>query len=227
MTRIDLVVFDVGGTTIRDTVDVQAVFAATLEHCGISPQPHQLRAWRGASKREVVERLVGAEGRVDLDPAAVYETFRRSVIEAFTTRGVQEIPGVGPAIRRLREHAVRVVLATGFDARVMAVILERVGWRDALDGVVTADDVQHGRPAPDLIFAAMRNAGIGSAEAVVAVGDTVNDLRAAAAAGAGARIGVLTGAHDRDELERAAPTAILASAAEVPRWLEDRRWPAA
>ena len=42
------------------------------------------------------------------------------------------------------------------------------------------------------------------------MGDTVSDLEAGHAAGAGAVIGVLSGAHDEAALAAAAPTAIIA-----------------
>ena len=42
------------------------------------------------------------------------------------------------------------------------------------------------------------------------VGDTVSDLEAGHAAGAGAVIGVLSGAHDEAALAAASPTAIIA-----------------
>jgi phosphoglycolate phosphatase-like HAD superfamily hydrolase len=46
--------------------------------------------------------------------------------------------------------------------------------------------------------------------AVVVVGDTVSDLEAGRAAGAGAVVGVLSGAHDEAALAAASPTAIIA-----------------
>ena len=42
------------------------------------------------------------------------------------------------------------------------------------------------------------------------MGDTVSDLEAGKAAGAGAVVGVLSGAHDAATLEAASPTAVLA-----------------
>ena len=223
MTRMELVVLDVGGTAIRDTADVAAVFVAALEGYGISPAPGQLQRWRGASKREVIERLL-AESRPDLESSAVYQRFQDLLLDEFRTCGVQAVPGVEAAIGRLHDNGIQVVLATGFDSRVMSLLVERLGWRGLVDGVVTADDAPRGRPAPDLIFAAMRKAEVVSPRAVVVVGDTVNDLRAGEAAGVAASIAVLTGAHDRGQLAEVAHTAILASAADLPDWLAEREW---
>ena len=45
---------------------------------------------------------------------------------------------------------------------------------------------------------------------MVVVGDTASDLEAGNAAGAGAVVGVLSGAHDEATLRRGAPTAVIA-----------------
>jgi phosphoglycolate phosphatase-like HAD superfamily hydrolase len=201
-----LTVFDVGGTAVRDTADVAAVFRATLEQYGIVAPPNKIGESRGASKREVIAELLGGANA--------------------RSRGVEAVPGVAAAFDRLRANGIKVVLTTGFDTRTMAVVLQQLDWEGVVDFVVTADDVVRGRPAPDLILTAMRRAEVVRGDAVVTVGDTVNDLRAAAAAGVGASVGVLTGAHDRKQRSAVPHTIIRESAAEVPRWLSDRDWSA-
>ena len=56
--------------------------------------------------------------------------------------------------------------------------------------VLTADDVEHGKPAPDLFLAAARQLGVDPAECLV-VEDAPAGVAAARAAGAGV-LGVLT-----------------------------------
>ncbi len=226
MTRARLAVFDVGGTAVRDTADVATVFRAALEQYGIEAPPGKIGESRGASKREVIAELLRSSD-ARLHPGEVYRVFQDMLIEALTTRGAEAVPGVAAAFDRLRTNGIKVVLTTGFDARTMAVVLRQLDWDGVVDSVVTADDVLRGRPAPDLIFAAMQRVEIARVDAVVTVGDTANDLRAAAAAGVGASIGVLTGAHDRRQLSAEPHTVILESAAEVPGWLSGRDWCAA
>ena len=56
----------------------------------------------------------------------------------------------------------------------------------------------------------MARLGVADPAAVAVVGDTVSDLEAGAAAGAGAVVGVLSGAHDEATLAAAPHTAIIA-----------------
>jgi phosphoglycolate phosphatase len=217
--RIRLAVLDVGGTVIHDTADVPAVFKAALARHGLSATDEQLHAWRGAAKREVIARLAAGSAA---DPAQVYVSFQELLIASFAERGVQPIAGIEQAIAALRDAGVRVALTTGFDRKVADGLLARLGWSGMLDAVVCADEVAQGRPAPDMILRAMQETGIGDAREVLCAGDTDNDLQAAARAGVGANLGVLSGAHDRVRLEKAPHDAILGSAAELPAWIERR-----
>ncbi len=219
-----LAVFDVGGTTVRDSANVAEVFARSLAEHGLTPSKQDIRRWRGAAKRDVIARLVGSRSTADAD--AAYATFQRNLIEAFLANGVEAIPGVETAFAALRRRGIRVMLNTGFDGEVMHNLLSHLQWEALVDDVVTADDVRAGRPAPDMIHEAMVRADVSDPRAVVSVGDTTSDLAAGVAAGVGANLGVLTGAHSRAELESVSHTAILDSAAVVPLWLSHQWKPA-
>ena len=60
MDAIALVVFDLAGTSVRDTGQVPAAFTTVLSRHGIEVTGDEVRAVRGASKREAIRRLVAA-----------------------------------------------------------------------------------------------------------------------------------------------------------------------
>jgi phosphoglycolate phosphatase-like HAD superfamily hydrolase len=74
-----------------------------------------------------------------------------------------------------------------------------------------------------MIFRAIEMACGKNVKEVVNVGDTPLDLQAGTNAGARGVVGVLTGFHRRERLEREAHTHILASLAELPGAVE-REW---
>ncbi|MGH7555672.1 MAG: HAD family hydrolase, partial [Longimicrobiales bacterium] len=99
-------------------------------------------------------------------------------------------------------------------------IVRSLRWGpELMDAVICADDVAHGRPAPDMILLAMKRVGVDDPRVVAVVGDTSADLLSGGNAGAGFVIGVLTGAHDREELTRHPHTVLLESVADLPGWL--------
>ena len=129
---------------------------------------------------------------------------------------MRSIANASDIFRRLKDNGVKVALTTGFDRDTTMLLMSSLGWTSAVvDAVVCGDDVQNGRPAPDMILLAMRLTGIDDASQVANIGDTALDLEAAARAGVTWNIGVLSGAHRRETLERAPHTHIISSIADL------------
>ncbi len=222
--RPTLVACDLAGTTVHDRGEVPAAFGEALREAGVSFEPAEVTAWRGASKREVLERLLARDGG-DHGTAVVqrvYGRFRTLLGERLAGSRPLSLPGVGDAFERLRRQGIRVALTTGFDREVVTNILAAVDWAPLLDAWICSEDVTRGRPAPYMIYRAMERCGVDDVRGVAVVGDTRLDLEAGWNAGAPWRVGVLTGAHDRRMLEQGPHTHLLASVTEVPAL-----WPAA
>jgi phosphoglycolate phosphatase-like HAD superfamily hydrolase len=67
-----------------------------------------------------------------------------------------------------------------------------------------------------MIFRAMELTGVTDVARVLVAGDTTRDLQAGSNAGAGAVVGVLTGALDAPALGRTRHTHLLAGVADLP-----------
>lgn len=211
--------FDLGGTTVHDRGEVPAAFTAAVQEAGIAFDPGELSALRGASKYEALRRLLGgADQQGQLDH--VYGRFQAGLMARYAQAQPLSLPGVRQAFERLHGAGIRVAVASGFDRRVVGMLLEAVDWAGLIDALVCSDDVTEGRPAPFMIFRAMERTGVLDVREVAVVGDTVRDLESGWNAGVSYRIGVLTGAHDRATLSAAPHTHIVDSVADVPGlWL--------
>jgi len=216
MENLELVVFDMGGTTVSDHGEVPAAFTGALTQHGIEISADQLNSVRGRSKREAVLQLVpeglGRESRAE----EVYKTFRENLWLRYQASGVSEVAGATVIFQSLRNRGVRVALNTGFDREITTLLLNALAWTEGLvDAVICGDDVSQGRPAPYLIFCAMEAVGAHSVHKVANVGDTVQDLLAGHNAGVRWNVGVLSGAHPRVALQGAPHTHILPSIADL------------
>ena len=217
--RIELVVFDMAGTTIDAGDEVADIFKATLARWAIRVTDAQVAAVRGASKRQAIADLLRrhAPERVgDLD--AIDSAFRAALSGAAGRFSL--CAGAEDAVRGCRERGARVALNTGFDRAVTTAVLEAVGWTTTADAVICGDDVSHGRPAPYLIFLAMERTGVTSVHAVANVGDTALDLQAGFNAGVTLNIGVCSGAHSRKVLMAQPHTHVIDGVALVPELLD-------
>jgi phosphonatase-like hydrolase len=216
---IELVAFDVAGTTIHDAGQVAAAFKVALRLHGIEISENDLRSWRGAAKRQALghflQRKHGTVTPEQLEEA--YAAFRAELTKRFASQGVQPVAGAEDTFFWLRERSIRIALTTGFDRAEADVLLRAVGWDDhQFAAVVCAEDVAQGRPAPFMIFRAMEASGVLNVRRVMSVGDTAVDLEAGWNAGVQSNVGVLSGAHTEERLRQAPHTHLIPSVAEIP-----------
>ncbi len=212
-----LVVVDFAGTMIVDDGRVAEAFERALGAQGVVVTPEQLMTVRGLRKLDAIQSMFAGmpDGSRRADDA--YTAFRAELVTACARSAPMPIEGAEAAVRILRAGHIRVALTTGFDRHVTDVLLQALRWRERVfDAIVCGDEVRRGRPAPDLIEAAMAATGILSRRSVAAVGDTASDLLAGNAAAVGWNIGVLSGAHDRARLESVPHTHLVPSVADVP-----------
>jgi phosphonatase-like hydrolase len=218
MADIALVVFDMAGTTIEDSGQVPEAFTEVLRRHGIEISEDALRAVRGASKRDAIRHFVARHRTADGEALTdeIFADFRDYLGRLFKAGGVKPVAGAVGIFKWLRERGIKVALNTGFDRMTTDLIIDTVGWQNGVvDAVVCGDDVALGRPAPYLIFRAMEATGVTSVHRVMCVGDTVLDLQAGRNAGARHVVGVLSGAHRKEQLEKEPHTHLIASVAAL------------
>jgi phosphonatase-like hydrolase len=214
--KIELVVCDMAGTTVRDAGQVPEAFTSALAAHDIPVTPQAINSLRGASKRLAIFNLIpdcaDRAGRAE----RVYATFVQQLARVFNGT-VEPVPGAREMIGTLRQRGVRVALNTGFDRETTNLLLDALGWREGVvDAVVCGDEVSQGRPAPYMIFHCMESTGIMDVRRVANVGDTVLDLQAGYNAGAACNIGVLSGAHKREQMLQHPHTHLIDSVAALP-----------
>jgi phosphonatase-like hydrolase len=213
---IELLVSDMAGTTVRDAGQVPQAFTSALAEHGIPVTPQAINSLRGASKRLAILNLIPESADRAERAEQVYATFVRHLAQVFNGT-VEPVPGAREAIDSLRARGVRVALNTGFDRDTTHLLLDALRWREGVvDAVVCGDEVSQGRPAPYMIFRCMEATGVTDVRRVANAGDTVLDLQAGHNAGVGLNIGVLSGAHGRDQLQLQPHTRLLNSIADLP-----------
>jgi phosphonatase-like hydrolase len=218
--RFDLAVLDIAGTTVEEHNAVYVALEDCVRAVGALPTGTDMQRWMGADKTEAITALL--TGRTGEPPAAeevaqVYADFRERLRAAYELKPPTPLDGIEDAIATLRAGGCKVVLSTGFSREVTDSLLDVLGWTEGVvDDVVTAEEVGAGRPAPYMVFEAMRRTGVRDVRRVVVAGDTLNDLGAGVNAGAGAVVGVLSGAMDAVGLGSSEHTHLLRSVADLP-----------
>ncbi len=232
MQPIELVVFDMAGTTVTDQHEVERCFAEAANQTGLMATPERILAMQGLAKRYVFEtlwkeQLGDSHADVDKNADVSYSAFREILERHYRTNGATPTQGCLETFGYLREQGIPIALTTGFYRIVTDIILDKLGWLDGLNDQhlgspgsiiqlsIASDDVARGRPHPDMIERAMQQFGVTNPKAVVNVGDTPSDLLSGRAAGVGLNLGVTNGTHSVDQLNAYPHDQLLGSLAEL------------
>jgi len=220
--NIELVVFDMAGTTVRDDDAVHHCLAEALGAAGFRSTRDEINEVMGIAKPVAIATLLSRyRDGAPADPGAVqkiHADFLKRMLDYYENDPrVEPMPGAMECFGQLKSLGIKVALDTGFSQDIVRVILRRLGWTlpGLLVAAVGSDEVPHGRPHPDLLFEAMRRAQVKDPKRVAKVGDTPSDLGEGMAAGCALVVGVTNGSHTREQLASHAHTHLIDSLAEL------------
>lgn len=198
-------ILDIDGTLV-DTNYQHAI----AWHRALRAQGHHVAVWRihrhiGMGGDQIVAALLGEEA-----DAADGKAIRAAEGEAYgeLIDEVEPMAGARELIERLREAGATTVLASSAKQEEVDHYLDLLDARRLVDHWTTAADVERTKPSPDLVHAALAKAGRGGRAAMI--GDTVWDVKAAAAAGV-PTLAVLTGGFSEAELREAGAVEVVES----------------
>ncbi len=222
MKEIKLAVFDMAGTTVNEDNVVYKTVRKALARSGVEVTLDTvLEFGAGKEKFKAISDILEETQTNGVDAKAVFEDFKVMLKEAYEHLEVTSYDGVEKLFGVLKAHSVKVVLNTGYDRKTAQSLLDKLGWVVGLqiDGLITADDVEQGRPSSEMIDKAMEMFRITDSAQVLKAGDSVIDIEEGKNANCGITVGVLTGAQSREQLETADPTMILDSLSELAKVL--------
>ena len=209
------VVLDVDGTL----VDSNFQHALTW-HRAFAQHGREIPAWRthraiGMGPDMLVPALAGEEW-ADEHGDAVSDT--ESSLFGELIANVRPLPGARAFLEMLKTRGHPVVLGSSAGQEDLDVYLELLGARELVDAWTVSNDVEHTKPKPDIIQAAL--AKLGDAKGAVMVGDSVYDVEAAHAAKLPV-IGLLTGGFGAQELRDAGAECIFEDLLELLAKLDE------
>lgn len=212
-----LLVFDWDGTLMDSIGTIAACTRAVVRELGLREVPEEtIRGTIGLGLRETMDVL--SPGCDDAMLARIVECYRRHWTATF-----RDLPllftGVGEMLRDLAAEGYLLAVATGKSRRGLDYTLEQTGLRGVFHSTRTADEA-FSKPHPQMLLDILEDLGVAPREAVM-VGDTTYDLAMARSARMAA-VGVCSGGHPREELERLGPLACLDQVVELVPWLAER-----
>ena len=115
------------------------------------------------------------------EPASFLRRYNEAVLELLA-QPVEPLPGVRELLAELRSQGLPIGLASASLRQWVNATIRGLHIENAFDATVSASEVEHSKPAPDLYLAAAEKLGIPATECL-AVEDTGAGIAAAKAAG--------------------------------------------
>jgi HAD superfamily hydrolase (TIGR01509 family) len=180
---IAAVIFDVDGTLVdTNAVHVEAWQRAFARY-GYQISADRLAPEMGKGGDNLVPDMIGEDGDAE-HGADLREAHGTEFLHLAATRPLRAFPGVRPLFDAIHERGLRCGLATSAKMNYLDATLESAGLdlKPLADEIVTADDAESSKPAPDIVVAAVHKLDLAPAECVM-IGDTPHDAEACRQAG--------------------------------------------
>jgi phosphoglycolate phosphatase-like HAD superfamily hydrolase len=218
---IRAVIFDIDGTLVDSFDAYYEVFNRGIASFNVDPVSRGFlrdNLAKGLSLREILQKVFPSP----IDDAT-YETCRgeiRGLFRHVELEGVKLFPGTEEVFRHLEGKGIKIGIATG---RISSpedewLRFKRLGLDKYINAIVTSQEVEHRKPAPDAIIECARRLNVSTKNCIV-VGDTESDIVAARRAGASAAA-VTTGHEDEDVLLKAKPEIVCRTINDLIAYVE-------
>ena len=168
------IIFDLDGTLI-DSVDSHVTswiisFDKVMKR---KTDPKEIRKLIGLSGKDIVKRLFGREG------INRYKEIRwvkdRTFLNEIRTEKVRLFPGSLKLLKELKSNGKLIGIATSTPIYMAIHILEYFNIIKYADAIVCGDEVNKGKPNPEIFIKCIRRLDISPTETTV-VGDTLYDI---------------------------------------------------
>lgn len=215
--QVELIVFDIAGTTVKDNGEIANAFQSALKEYGYDVPVEKINPLMGYKKTEAIKRMLteyeSEKGKITEEYINnIHDRFLKLMISYYSSaEEITPLPNVEEVFALLKEKQINIGLDTGFSKEITDIIIDRLGWlKDKkIDIVISSNQVKAGRPLPYMIEEMMNGLDVKDAKKVIKVGDTEVDVFEGKNAGCLYSIGITTGAFTREELAVYEPSFII------------------
>lgn len=177
---VGAVIFDLDGVLLDSEIWWDDVRRALVAARGGLWTADDQRAVMGANSTQWARIMVERHG-LGGDAERVLREVVDGMVARYRGEGPPLIPGVRETVRRLATR-YPLAVASSSHPEVIEAALTTSGLAPWFDVVVSSDEVELGKPAPDVFLLASRRLGV-EPERIVVVEDSLNGVRAARDAG--------------------------------------------
>lgn len=206
MSKIKGIIFDMDGTLVDSIGAHYDAWKKAFAKYGLEMTREYFDKVNGMSTPKIAE-LVVDEFKLQIEPKELSDEKRR-VVNDILLRGTEVYNGVDNALITLKRLGYHLALGTSSIRNHMEIEMGTHLNTIEFDSLITADDVENAKPAPDIYLKSAELLGFKPEECIV-VEDAINGVKAAKAAGM--KCIAVTTTTPRQKLVDAGANAIISS----------------
>lgn len=176
---ISAIIFDMDGVISDTQVLHSKVESELLGRCGVNISPEEItKKYSGVKTADFFFDLLKDK---NIDIALLLEEKWEKMISS-AQENVPAIAGSIDLINELSKNNFPLAVASASRMEFVKLVLHKLGVADKFSEVVSADEVKHGKPAPDIFLLAAERLNKNPVECLV-IEDGINGMEAAKRAG--------------------------------------------
>ncbi len=191
------VIFDMDGTLVATTEADFLAWQRIFKDAGKPLSFDDYFPLLGKKSQDVVYKVLKLE-EDDAEHALLQKM--KYFEEIVAEKGIDLMPNAEVFLQDLKSLGIPLALATSSRKLKMELVLAEVGLLKYFDVLVSGEDVEHGKPSPDIFLLTADKLGIRPGQCLV-FEDAVNGVKSAKAAGM--KCIAITHTHDAEDLDLA------------------------
>jgi len=178
---IKAIIFDMDGV-VSDTQTLHSeIEAAIFQRYGIKKSVEEITEKYAGVPCKVFFKEVFLENSIPVDVQKIVEEKENLMMERI--RGnVTPMPGAINLIKEARQKGLKLAVASSSPIELVSLVLEELNLESIFKVVVTLEDVQNGKPDPEIFLLAAKRLGVTPGECI-AIEDGHSGMLAAKSAG--------------------------------------------
>jgi beta-phosphoglucomutase family hydrolase len=181
MSEVRAVLWDMDGTLIDSEEFHWIAWHDTMQKEGISITREQFLATFGQRNDSILPRWLG-DGATPERMERIANAKEQLYRDQIRKHGMKPLPGVAAWLQRLHQEGWLQAIASAAPRKNIDAILEALSATNLFQTIVSAEDVHHGKPDPEVFLVAASRLGAAPVRCIV-VEDAVAGVEAARRAG--------------------------------------------
>jgi beta-phosphoglucomutase family hydrolase len=192
------VIFDMDGTLIVSTEADYLAWEKVFIDNGKTLSYQNYQPLLGIRSANVIKEHLGIIG--DEEVKRILKEKFDYFVEVITANPIKAVAAAETFLKSLADYPVKVALATSSRKEKMKMVLEQLNFLQYFDAIVTGDEVENSKPAPDIFLKAAERLGLAAKDCMVVEDGPIG---VAAAKNAKMKCVAITETHSADMLHQA------------------------